>query len=208
MADANPTAYDLFQRFAPKFRTVTWKPAGFRIRGVVSKREMHRFDFFPADMQNVTLYAYHGIDISSTGANLDFTFRFDPKSEADMTTQVLHACWDAVLEGPFKGRTFYADPSKDQIQLQFERLACVGRGGDLRINFSYDGDAIPGLELVPTMKASDWSYFIPIDSAEGRAVEAAVKLQRGLYRQTYKEEQPPDIATLTATLEQALQAAA
>ncbi len=204
-----PSAYELFQRFAPKFREVKWKPSGFLKEHVAEKKDRHRFGFFPQNMNGVTFERYHGINISAAGADLDFLFKYDAKSNKTMSDQVFDACWEAILKGPFKDRRFFAFPAKGPFETSFE--GWIHEGHAMPIVFSQEGATIPGLDLVTTMRVNDWGFFIPKHTPEGKIVDAAVQLEKAVRRKRKlreKEETWPTQESCEINLRAALTALA
>jgi hypothetical protein len=198
MADKNPTAYELFQRFAPKFREVMWKPTGL-VEGSM------KYGFHPTNMSPVTYYRYHHLNIQEAG--LEFVFAYDKTSAVDPITQMVRTCWTAILEGPFRGRKFYADPVENEIDRMFDGLGRQDYGKQVHIVFSHDGDPIPGLVLETTMKVNSWTFFVPEGSLEGQAIAAALKFEQAKYRQEKlrSEEQTfPTVEACSTALQQCM----
>lgn len=175
------SAYDLFCTFQPRFSKVVWKPAGFPMREDSSKlhfnldRIGHTYTYFP----------YIDIDM----ADVAFAFEYDPAGKHDPTTQLVNACWEAILAGPFAGRVFRMKPSWEAMQTAFAARAAGELLGGIPIIFSYEGENIPGLHFVNDMKAPDWSFFIPSDSAEGKVIVTAIELEQARYRRQRHQEE-------------------
>ncbi|MCR4276295.1 MAG: hypothetical protein NUV90_02845 [Candidatus Parcubacteria bacterium] len=165
------TAISLFKRFLPKFREITWIPAGFRLG-----EHSARYHFAPKNKDGYSWYDHPDIDIKV--ANLAFTLVYNPASKLDPTSQMLNAMWEAITVGPFAGRKFYAEPVDGEIEKAFDAYAEGEHWGrEIPIKLSYDGDKIPGLHLVSSMSASSWKFFIPEESPEGKAIAAALAIE-------------------------------
>lgn len=203
MPDTENTALALFRQFSPRFREIKWNPRGFRLR-----EQSSRFYFEPSARSGYDGYKNPSIDIKEAG--LTFTFNYDPASSSDPTSQMLYACWETIMAGPFAGRKFYAEPPDEMIEKTFEAFS--GRrcsSGNIPIKLSYDGEKIQGLHLPEDLVTSYWNFFIPRDSAEGKAILAAIKLDQACYQKMERDRasrEPSNTDALRAALGQALTA--
>jgi hypothetical protein len=187
MSKNDTSSIALFKQFQPKFRKVTWVPAGFKLLNYSGN-----FHFYPKTKASYTHYEYPCFDLKKSV--LAFDFHYDPTLEVDPTSQMIVAAWKAILAGPFAGREFYADPKS---------LEGIFTNEYSRIVFSHDGDPIPGLDFSLARISADWKFFIP-ESPEQNAILAAIKLERA---QRQEKQRRPDLDVLQTNLDSALSAA-
>ena len=140
-------------------------------------------------------------------AGVGFTFSYDPsgadtpKIFVNPLSQLEQAVWEAILDGPLKDRSFYADPAPDLVSRLEHRVWRIP------IRFSHNGDPIPGLELPQGMRTVNWGFFIPMDTPEWRSVKAAIALHHVLdqeNRRTYGTRREKLIEEKRKVLQQAI----
>ena len=167
MSQSDVSAAALFRQFAPKFREVSWESCGMH------KHEAHDSFFFAPDISSGYTYyeVFHSINVRK--AKLEFSIAYKHTKKGSLREQMRDACWQAILEGPFKGRSFYMDPKEEDIAPHFES----DWNQQIGMQFSHDGEEIPGLHLVQNMSAPHWNYFVPSESPEGEAIKAAIMLE-------------------------------
>lgn len=204
MTDQTPSAYELFTRFAPKFREVKWKGGSFASR---DENFLFYVQFAGKEGSRYSYNSYSAIDLKQ--ANMPFTCIYDPVSSLTPRQQVFEAVFQAIMAGPFAGRTFYMDPLEMDVEPFFASIAKSNYNRQIRVAFSYDGEVIPGLTLMSDICAEHWTFFVPKNSAEGKAIEAAVHLEQAVERQKKLRESEntfPSVHDLQGKLGEALAA--
>lgn len=204
MTKPETSAAGLFKQFLPKYKAIKLVPHGFFLGA-----ENAWFCFGHDTEEGFTYYDNDHSGINIKTAKLAFTFTYDPASKVDPTAQMLYACWNAILAGPFAGRTFYAEPEPEKVDEYFQTLAEGRCSMSLPIMFSHSGEKIPGLAFAERMSTDHWSYFVPDKSPEGKAIAAAVAFEQGQRRAQQRQAEqntPPTVDALQARLNQALAA--
>lgn len=166
MTTEDISAVSLFRKFQPKYREITWGHLGLNA---------NRISFLPENLNMLTWYDAPSINLEA--AQVAFDLSYDPSIKGGPISQLYAPCWDAIMAGPFAGRKFYADPLDDrQVEKYFNNPTY--REGALAIKLSHDGDEIPGLTLEVDISAQHWTWFIPEDTKEGKAIVTACLLEQ------------------------------
>lgn len=175
-----PKAFELFERFRPKFETVQLAPAGWwreNYRSTTRFALLIYRDGVEVPWHN--RYSVCTIDVGK--AALEFGFQFDPKSEHSVHDQLRDAVTEAV-NLKLADRVFRLLPATPFTSLT---------GGHGREEFRdhkvlLDGDPVPGLDLIggqqyQSGQQGKWDSFVPRGTPEGVAIQAALSYE---YRQT------------------------
>lgn len=174
MTQGNATALELFRKFAPRFREISFKPAGFL------EQNSDRFFLRPARGETVLDYqalrsGYPCIDMKKARCN----FRADFKARKGIAPLVQHndAAWSKIRRELFPKRRFYMDPDTGPVW----RSARLLEKDYMPAIFTVRPWPVRGMRLTP-MDQSDqirlhWSAFVPAGTRECLTIAAAIHFE-------------------------------
>lgn len=171
---AQSRAFELFMEYAKRFREVKWRSAYFKKGEIDSCRFV--FFFTEGSRSDFSWSVPPSLNLRSNG--LSFSMTYDPAANGSPQNQMESAICRAIDEGPFKGVEFFADPDQESAAEYFQ--ACVRRrpSDGIKILLSHSGEEIEGLFLPDSMQANSVRFFIPKDSLEYLAIDAAFRLEQ------------------------------
>lgn len=197
MSSDQVSAFALFTLFAPRFRTITWDPIGF-----THQEHRTRFYFKRADAGGYRSYSQPYFDFKESGLSL--TFRYDPLKDTGPLEQFKEAAWQAIQKGPFAERTFFMDPSNTDAQTFFRKIVEKKRPPTISVMIKHDGDEIPGLHLDARLESDYLNFFIPQNSKEHSAIEAALALETYAHKMETQQRRAVSLSMLQHTLRKRL----
>jgi len=184
MAISTTGPTELFNLLQPRFREIE---LSVMISTPMDSTEPEKVFFMPKNAGSCYHFGSHALNIDRD-TDLAVHFVFDRSKNRSHSLQMLDSVWKAVLNGPFAGRKFYADPDKGAIEKAFRMHTLNGSFGRIPIAFSHDGNPIPGLHLRGDMHACTPFFFVPKRSPEGRAIHAALELEQARLRESKRVE--------------------
>ncbi|MEX0917754.1 MAG: hypothetical protein WDZ93_01205 [Candidatus Paceibacterota bacterium] len=197
----------LFEKFRPKFREITWHPCGLahnhdsrELWGRCMSSRISGTNFY---LEPVHIGQKKPIEHIMNGkpclnveqAGLKFSVDFDAAD--GFANQFNEALWQAIQEGPLKGRRFFMDPVFKDGKLP----TSVHSYTSAYVRITVEGGEVVGLDLAHNMLAYHlgWEAYIP-PSPERQAIETALSLEDA--RAQHAESKPfMRVGELEGTLE-------